>query len=96
MLQPRTPDDRALCRAEAAPVAGGAAAGQLGLVVRPRKEVKSRQGKRKPVKTKGYASPNNGCEYYMIRLRPPLQASAATFTDGEIHEAASRNPNANG
>jgi IS1 family transposase len=69
LLKPRTPDDCPACRLASAASPEGRSA---PAPVRPWREVKSRRGAPKRVKTEGYACPNQQCPYFGI-------------TDDQIH-----------
>jgi transposase-like protein/IS1 family transposase len=58
LLKPRSPDDCPACRLASTPSLGGGPA-----PVRPWREMKSRRGAPKRVKTGGYACPNPQCPY---------------------------------
>jgi IS1 family transposase len=61
LLKPRCPDDCPACRlATTSSLGGGPAPGP----VRPWREVKSRRGAPKRVKTQGFACPNQQCTYF--------------------------------
>jgi hypothetical protein len=61
LLKPRCPDDCPACRLTCTPSSGGEPA---PLTVRPWREMKSRRGAPKRVKTEGFACPNRQCAYF--------------------------------
>jgi IS1 family transposase len=63
LLKPRSPDDCPACRGASTPWLGG---GPAPAPVRPWREVKSRRGAPKRVKTEGFACPNQQCAYFGI------------------------------
>jgi IS1 family transposase/transposase-like protein len=63
LLKPRCPDDCPACRLASTASSGG---GPVPLPVRPWREVKSRRGAPKRVKSEGFACPNQQCPYFGI------------------------------
>jgi IS1 family transposase/transposase-like protein len=63
LLKPRCPDDCPACRLASTASLGG---GPAPAPVRPWREVKSRRGAPKRVKTEGFACPNQQCPYFGI------------------------------
>ena len=61
LLKPRSPDDCPACCLASTPSSGGE---QAPLPVRPWREMKSRRGAPKRVKTEGFACPNRLCPYF--------------------------------
>jgi IS1 family transposase/transposase-like protein len=63
LLKPRCPHDCPACRLASTASSGG---GPVPLPVRPWREIKSRRGAPKRVKTEGFACPNQQCPYFGI------------------------------
>ena len=63
LLKPRSPDDCPACRLAPTASSGG---GPAPAAVHPWREIKSRRGAPKRIKTEGYACPNPQCAYYGI------------------------------